>query len=215
MERRHVSKRPLLTVAIVVKISLYDREAEWLAGMPDELVLMHPGPAGVAENGAAVGLSSELQAEVVALEAGNAVGQRKDTPDPVTGHCGNTILGQGCGAFDPRCARVPVQSLAQEAHTDLIGGKSVLFSKRAAGEVLRHSCQTQSRLELQIGPAAFDGSAEATVGQCERNTALRDFELIVSVDGRCSILLAAEMRIGRSKGSKRELIIWIKPGSAF
>ena len=215
MERRHVSKRPLLTVAIVVKISLYDREAEWLAGMPDELVFVDPSSARVAENGAAVGLSRKLQTQVITLEAGNAASQRKDTPDPITGHCGTTILGQGCGAFDPGSAGETVQSVAEEAHTDLIGGKSVLFSKRAAGEVLRHSCQTQSRLELQIGPAAFDGSAEGAVGQCERNTALRDFELIVSVDGRCSILLAAEMRIGRSKGSKRELIIWIKPGSAF
>jgi hypothetical protein len=133
MEQRHVSKRALMTVAMVVKISLYDREAEWLAGMPDELVLMHPGPAGVAENGAAVGLSSELQAEVVALEAGNAVGQQKDTPDPVTGHCGNTILGQGCGAFDPGSAGETVQSVAEEALMNLIGGKSVLFSEFAPG----------------------------------------------------------------------------------
>jgi hypothetical protein len=45
----------------VVKISLYDREAEWLASMPDELVLMNPGPARVAENGATVGLSRKFQ----------------------------------------------------------------------------------------------------------------------------------------------------------
>lgn len=159
----------LVTVAIAakrwpfVKISLYDREAKWPAGMPDELVLMDPGSAGVSENGAAVGLSSELQAEVVALEAGNAVGQRKDTPYPVTGHCGTTILGQRCGAFDPGSAGETVQPVAEEAGTDLIGGKSVLFSERAVGQILGHPCKPQACFELQIGPV-LDGSAEGAFG---------------------------------------------------
>src|SRR5262245_32583753 len=66
---RRMYRSAFATVAMVVKFSLYDREAEWFAGIPDELVLMDPSYARVSENGAAVGLSGKLQTHVVALEA--------------------------------------------------------------------------------------------------------------------------------------------------
>ena len=133
--------------------------------------------------------SGKFETQVVTFEACDSAGERKDTGDPVAGHCGNAVLDQGRGALQPSYARAP-------SDAQLIGALSGghVWADHLDGSLADSFALQDKRLSAR--PICLPGSAATEAGWIAREPArllvlfrIRALSLRVGAKARDRVLL--------------------------